>query len=122
MTEEEKLAEEYISSLKLTRSPLSFFYEYVEEAFIAGLRAGKDIAETDLATIAYLQGAERYKPKWHKVADGDLPKIDKPCLVYLVNDAVITARLREDNVWTTNGCNAFENVIAWLEIPKYTEE
>ena len=45
-----------------------------KEAFLAGLKAGKDMAETDLATIAYMQGAERYKPKWHKVADGDLPK------------------------------------------------
>lgn len=42
--------------------------------FLAGLKAGKDMAETDLATVAYMQGAERYKPKWHKVADGDLPK------------------------------------------------
>ena len=65
---------------------------------------------------------EAGRPKWHKVADGDLPKIGKPCLVYLANDSVITARLREDNVWTTNGCNAFENVIAWCEIPDFEEE
>ena len=44
-----------------------------KKAFLAGLKAGKDMAEADLATIAYMHGAERYKTKWHKVADGDLP-------------------------------------------------
>ena len=76
-----------------------------EELYCAGFEAGAKYVHD--------------RSKWHKVADGDLPKIDKPCLVYLVNDCVITARLREDNVWTTNGRNAFENVIAWCEIPKF---
>lgn len=53
MTDEEKLANEYTSSLKLTRPPVAFFYDYVKEAYLAGLKAGR--------------------PKWHKVADGDLP-------------------------------------------------
>lgn len=67
----------------------------------------------------FLAGLKAGRPKWHKVADGDLPEIGKPYLVYLVNDCILIARLREDNVWTTNGANAFENVIAWCEIPKY---
>ena len=49
--------------------------ESLKQAHLAGLKAGKDMAEADLATVAYMQGAERYKPKWHKVADGDYP----PC-------------------------------------------
>lgn len=108
MTEEEKkLAREYAK--KFGDDNILHFGKFLidlspirKESFIAGLEAGK--------------------PKWHKVADGDLPKIGKPCLVYLANDYVITARLREDNVWTTNGRNAFENVIAWCEIPQYEEE
>ena len=44
----------------------------LKQAYLAGLKAGKDMAEADLATIAYMHGAERYKTKWHKVADGDL--------------------------------------------------
>ncbi len=72
--------------------------------------------------IGYIAGAKAHSVKWHKVADGDLPKIGKPCLAQLVNDDAIIASLREDNVWTTNGYNAFENVIAWCEIPKYIEE
>ena len=54
--------------------------------------------------------------EWHYVKDGDLPKTSNPCLVYLANDCVIIARLREDNIWTTDSHNAFENVIAWKEI------
>ena len=69
-----------------------------------------------------LAGLKAGRPQWHKVANGDLPKIGSSCLVYLANDFVIIARLREDNVWTTNGHNAFENVIAWCEIPKFDKE
>lgn len=54
--------------------------------------------------------------EWHYVKNGDLPKTGNPCLVYLVNDCALVARLREDNVWTIDGHNAFENVIAWKEI------
>ena len=49
-------------------------HEAIKKAFLAGLEAGKDMAEADLATIAYMQGAEQYKLKWHYVKDGDLPK------------------------------------------------
>ena len=93
----EKEAEEYVD--------LSGNRNYTERAF-------KDGAE-----FGYNKATE-----WHYVKDGDLPKIGKPCLVYLANDNVITAKLREDNVWTTDGRNAFENVIAWFEIPKFEEE
>lgn len=54
--------------------------------------------------------------EWHYVTDGDLPNKGVLCAVLLVNNDLIFARLREDNVWTTNGHNAFENVIAWKEI------
>ena len=44
--------------------------------YLAGLEAGKDMAEADLATIAYMQGAERYKTKWHNLQKNpkDLPE------------------------------------------------
>ena len=44
---------------------LHTFPQYFKKTFLAGLEAGKDMAETDLATIAYMQGADRYKTKWH---------------------------------------------------------
>ena len=66
-----------------------------------------------------LKGAEfgyNKANEWHYVKDGDLPNKGVLCAVLLVNNDLIFARLREDNVWTTNGHNAFENVIAWKEI------
>ena len=84
-----------------------------KEAFLAGLKAGKDMAETDLATIAYMQGAERYKPKWHKVADGDLPKDAR-----YVWTNVGTGYHDDDGWWDDFG--RLQNVIAWCE-PKFEE-
>ena len=50
--------------------------------FLAGLKAGKDMGEADLATIAYMQGAERYKTKWHNLRKDpdDLPLNTDPVL------------------------------------------
>ena len=110
MTDEE-MAEEYAHN--------HIHYEVAKRE--DGTDYAKEVSDVTIKQ-AYLSGLEAGRPNWHKVSDGDLPKIGKPCLVYLVNDCVITARLREDNVWTTNGRNAFENVIAWCEIPQYTED
>ena len=72
MTDEEKakewLDERYLKDMGV-RKPC-------KEAFLAGLEAGKDMAETDLATIAYMQGGERYKLKWHNLRNNpnDLPE------------------------------------------------
>ena len=84
-----------------------------KEAFLAGLKAGKDMAETDLATIAYMQGAERYKPKWHKVADGDLPKDAR----YVWTN--VGAGYHDDDGWWDD-FGRLQNVIAWCE-PKFEE-
>jgi hypothetical protein len=103
MTDEE-MAEEYLEKLRKEKIPFDIYEvnNQLKRAFLAGLKAGR--------------------PEWHKVAAGDLPKIGKPCLVHLANDATITARLREDNVWTTDGHNAFESVIVWCEIPPEESE
>jgi hypothetical protein len=106
MTDEE-MAEEYADE-KCKDCYMCSYSEHKNPYKICQRR--KDVKQ------AYLAGLKAGRPQWHKVADGDLPKIDKPCLVYLANDYVIIAKLREDNVWTTNGHNAFENVIAWKEI------
>ena len=84
-----------------------------KEAFLAGLEAGKDMVETDLATIAYMQGAERYKPKWHKVADGDLPKDAR----YVWTN--VGAGYHDDDGWWDD-FGRLQNVIAWCE-PKFEE-
>ena len=74
---------------------------------------GKDMVETDLATIAYMQGAERYKPKWHKVADGDLPKDAR----YVWTN--VGAGYHDDDGWWDD-FGRLQNVIAWCE-PKFEE-
>jgi hypothetical protein len=38
----------------------------IEKAFLVGLKAGRDSAETDLATVAYMQGADNQKKKADK--------------------------------------------------------
>ena len=101
MTDEE-MAEEYIEkNCKIWEEGELTVDEIVRLAFLAGLKAGR--------------------PQWHKVADGDLPPKMKPVLCYLFNGSYILAFLREDNVWTTNNHNAFENVHAWCEIPQFKE-
>ena len=75
MTDEEK-AREWVRT-NSGYSTKEFHGKKAIEAFLAGLKAGKDMAETDLATVAYMQGAERYKTKWHKVAEGDYPPCEK---------------------------------------------
>lgn len=81
----------------------------IEEAFLTGLKVGK--------------------PKWHKVADGDLPKkVDD----YVTNIGVLTYDNYGNGVhkWHTPYCEVCDyvdevgdnEVIAWCEIPKYTEE
>lgn len=81
--------------------------------YLAGVEAGKSQAETDLAIVAYMQGGERYKLKWHKVADGDLPKDDR----YVWTN--VGAGYHDDDGWW-NGSSRLQNVIAWCE-PKFEE-
>ena len=72
--------------------------------------------------VAYLQG---YKDanKWHFVKD-ELPLIGRPCVCIDFEHNIGIAYLREDNVWTTNGKNAFETVKLWqyIELPEPPKE
>ena len=109
MTDEER-AEEWLAARYLKGMGV---IKPCKEAFLAGLKAGKDMAETDLATIAYMQGGERYKPKWHKVADGDLPKDAR----YVWTN--VGAGYHDDDGWWDD-FGRLQNVIAWCE-PKFEE-
>lgn len=68
----------------------------------------EDVAE------AWKKGYEAGRPKWHKVADGDLPKTKKKVLVLLKDvEEPILDYYRQDGLWNY----ALENeVIAWKEI------
>ena len=80
---------------------LGMFDENVEEAWLAGLEAGR--------------------PKWHKVADGDLQKEEAEYLVIFESDGTryrgLESYYPDEKVWST-----ICNIIVWCEIPKYTEE
>ena len=92
--------------------------------FLAGLEAGKGMAETDLATIAYMQGAERYKTKWHNLQKNpkDLPVPNSTVLDE--NSDKIT--YHGGDMWTVYS-EYYEKDIdveppkAWCEVPTFEE-
>lgn len=93
-------------------------------SFLAGLKAGKDMAEADLATIAYMHGAERYKTKWHKVADGDYPPCERGnCTINVLTDREEIAYYNYDEeCWVAEPASVeIDPPIAWCEILKYKE-
>lgn len=111
MTDEEyKLAEEIILPIfrKVIRND-DFLAKYGINCYYAGLKADR--------------------PKWHKVADGDLPKETGE---YLTNIGVLIWDYYADGRygWHTPFCAACDccdnvdsdEVVAWCEIPEYTEE
>ena len=99
MTDEE-IAEKYAKSIVIfDRDFHNDRFAEIEQAFLAGLKAGR--------------------PKWHKVADGDFPKekgavlSDKGEFVYYNS----FSKCLVDETYSEQ-----TDVIAWREIPKYTEE
>ena len=93
--------------------------------YLAGVEVGKSMAETDLATIAYMQGAERYKMKWHNLQKNpkDLPE---PHSTVLDEDGDKITYCGGD-VWTVYS-EYYEKDIdiespkAWCETPTFTDE
>ena len=106
--EDKELAQEWVKN-NTDESPNSFRGEELQEAFLAGLEAGR--------------------PKWHKVADGDLPKEQKEywCKVfYYESEETFNAFLWFD-VKTKNfkflediedGIEDSFDVKSWCELPK----
>ena len=64
----------------------------------------------------FLDGLKAGRPKWHKVADGDLPKDENDVLVYSGEDwrMCVGRYSPKYKAWET-GCDT----IAWCEIPKW---
>ena len=117
-------------------------FEASKEGYLAGAEPReKRIAELEdkLANADYqLEGrdneirelkAQIEKMKWHKIADGDIPKVTGD---YITNIGVLTYDYYGNNIykWHTPFCEACDygdevdddEVIAWCEIPKYTKE
>jgi hypothetical protein len=64
--------------------------------------------------------------RWHKVADGDLPKEKKLYLATTKEGSLILAYYNGtywETKYNTNVMgHALEIIVAWCELPKYTEE
>ena len=122
MTDEEK-AREWVRT-NSGYSTKEFHGKKAIEAFLAGLEAGKDMVETDLATIAYMQGAERYKLKWHDLRKNpkDLPEPHSTVL----DECGDKITYRGGDMWTVyseyyeKGIDA-EPPKAWCEVPTFEE-
>lgn len=98
--------------------------------------------KTSLAYVsvkeAYLAGLEASRPKWHKVADGDLPnkKLEEKRLLVRVRNYTedyIFAYYMLDKYYSKNDKKFYsdidcdypintEDIIAWCEFSEYTEE
>lgn len=118
MTDEE-MAEEYLEKLRKEKIPFDIYEvnNQLKRAFLAGLKASR--------------------PEWHKVADGDLPPTSGemhaeryPILACTKNGYVTVAIRRKHGRAYEWFCSDYDGntlyldkeVIAWCEIPKYTEE
>ena len=126
MTDEE-MAEDYAKGLCKTCTVDTCRYstiqtcaikESIKQAHLAGLKAGR--------------------PKWHKVADGDLPKPNIAVLICLQFEKWTTTYIAyyrpSIEKWQIYNLHEAQRqpivddyidsdeVIAWCEIPKYTEE
>lgn len=77
------------------------------------------VSVNDYKFKGFLAGLKAGRSKWHKVADGDLPKDENDVLVYSGEDwrMCVGRYSPKYKAWET-GCDT----IAWCEIPKYTEE
>ena len=120
MTDEE-MAEEYVKEntplFNALGKEMTYTYKYMKQAYLAGLKAGR--------------------PEWHKVADGDLPPTSGemhaeryPILACTKKGYVTVAIRRKHGRAYEWFCSDYDGntlyldkeVIAWCEIPKYTEE
>ena len=90
-----------------------------------GIEYAKEVSNVTIEQ-AYLAGVEAGRPKWHKVADGDLPKGNcENILLYNKDHFCVTHSYSlgyyENGVFY-NDCEMEEDTIAWCEIPQYTED
>ena len=101
MTDEE-MAEEYANTVKC---------EWENDTYWVDCR--------DEVTDAYLAGLKAGKPKWHKVADGDLPDIECSVLIYCIGGYRIEKYYKDKKLFGEFSLNF---VHGWQYLPDYIEE
>ena len=131
MTDEEK-AEEYanknVPNGTFGYRSLGDVHYDVEQAYLAGLKAGRETERKYVKNNAFTSMKEQGLfpfGKWHKVADGDYPPYDKcNCSINVfANSGHIAYYNYDDECWIeVFSVIEINPPIAWCEIPKYTEE
>ena len=79
---------------------------------------------------AYLAGLKAGRPKWHKVADGDLPlmmederEISNNVWIHITNWGTEVGHYDyRKKAWIVRCMLVNLDVIAWCDIPEYTDE
>ena len=120
MIEIEKLAEEYVQNLleKDDEEIDNLFEENLGNLKLTAKQAGTLLGIIKgIGISAFHAGYKANKPKWHMVADGDVPwdnrdvLSDKGDIVYYDNI---------NGFWIDNKASVeVDNVDAWCEIPKF---
>ena len=117
----EQLAEQYAENVNL-----AFVADHTREAFEQAYIAGYNEAQN---TITQCNRSALSGVKWHKVADGDLPK---ECTDVLAID-ILAGKPSEPSLyhfvtsdtweWLPKriACLSNEQMLAWCEIPTFTE-
>lgn len=119
----EERAERYRKNNQL----LSYYDHNIEQAYIAGYNdcEAEHKDDMDLATIAFLQGADRARVKWHKPSEM-LPIDNKEVLCLLWGSYYIGNYEKSIDGIKRWHFDAFtedtEEVTAWCEIPRYEGE
>lgn len=125
MIDEEKLAEEWLDEKYLkdmgVRKPC-------KEAYLAGLKAGREIEKEYVRNNAFTSMKEQGLfpfGKWHRLSAGDIPKENKLYLVKIKDNGLAIAYFNGQH-WETrynigDYGHCVETVIAWCELPKFEE-
>ena len=123
MTDEEKLAEEWLDEKYLkdmgVRKPC-------KEAWLAGFKAGRETEKEYVRNNAFTSMKEQGLfpfGKWNRISDGDLPKENKLYLVEIKDNGLAIAYFNGQH-WETrynlgDSGHCVETVIAWCELPKF---
>ena len=87
------------------------------KCYIAGLKEGRETERKEQGLFPF--------GKWHKVADGDLPKENKLYFVQIKDNGLAIAYFNGQH-WETRynlgeSGHCVETVIAWREIPTFEE-
>ena len=126
MTDEEKLAEEWLDERYLkdmgVRKPC-------KEAWLAGFKAGRETEKEYVRNNAFTSMKEQGLfpfGKWNRISDGDLPKENKLYLVEIKDNGLAIAYFN-GRYWETrynlgDSGHCVETVIAWCKIPTFTDK